>query len=315
MSRRMIGLLILGSVLVGGLAYSSRSIGQGPAVKSPPNGADSEPARKAILGNVRAYMEAFNRRDAKAILELFADDCTITEVDGTRVRGLKELKAELDETFADEPDTRISVAVDTLTFPAPNVAIETGKVTYFPDGKTAASEAEYEVTHVQTGPKWLMSHARVFNRTVLSPYDRLRDLEWLVGDWIDEGEGSVLESSYRWDTNKAFLLQTFTLRIKGQKALTGVQRIGWDPLSKQIKAWIFDSEGGFGDSLWSSVDDGWVIKINGVRIDGTVVTATNELKQVAKDRLRLESVDRIVGEERKPNFTTFAVRKPPAAQD
>ena len=314
MTRRMIGLLILGSVLVGGLAYSSRSIGQGPT-KSPPNGVDTEPAKKAILGNVRAYMDAFNRRDAKAILELFADDCTITEVDGTKVHGLKELKAELDETFADEPDTRISVAVDTLTFPAPNVAIETGKVTYYPDGKIAASEAEYEVTHVQSGAKWLMSHARVFNRTVLSPYDRLRDLEWLVGDWVDEGEGSVLESSYRWDTNKAFLLQKFTLRIKGQPALTGVQRIGWDPLSKQIKAWIFDSEGGYGESMWSSVDDGWVIKINGVRTDGTVVTATNELRQVAKDRLRLDSADRIVGEERMPNFTTFAVRKPPAARD
>ena len=63
------------------------------------------------------------------------------------------------------------------------------------------------------------------------------------------------------------------------------------------------------------IDDGWVIKISGVRSDGKIVTATNELRRVAKDRLRIESVDRIVGEERMPSFTAFAVRKPPAPQN
>ena len=84
-------------------------------------------------------------------MALFTEDCTITELDGTRVRGVKELAKELDETFADEPDTRISVGVESLTFITPDVANETGTVTYYPDGKTAASEADYEVIHVRIG--------------------------------------------------------------------------------------------------------------------------------------------------------------------
>ena len=168
------------------------------------------------------------------------------------------------------------------------------------------------MTHVRTNGKWLMSHVRVFDRTVLSPYDRLRELEWLVGDWVNEGRtGSILQTSYRWDENKAFLLQDFTLRVNDQKALTGTQRIGWDPLSKQIKSWVFDSEGGYGESQWSEVGDRWVIRVKGVRLDGKTVTATNSIQQLGKDRFRYESADRIVGEELQPNFTTIAVRRPP----
>jgi len=264
---------------------------------------------------VRSYMEAYNRQDIKAILALFAEDCDLMENDGTRIHGLKELVEELKDSFEDEPNARISVEVDSLTFVTPNVAIEVGKTAFYPDGKTLTAEAEYQATHVKKNDKWLMTHVRGYNRKVLSPFDRLRDLEWLVGDWVDESDDSVIESSYRWDANKVFLLQDFTVRIKGQKALTGTQRIGWDPLSKQIKAWVFDSEGGYGESLWSEVGDSWIIKLKGVRQDGKVVTATNEITHVAKDRLKFESVDRIVGEERMPNVTAFAVRKSPAPKN
>jgi hypothetical protein len=134
-----------------------------------------------------------------------------------------------------------------LTLVTPDVAIETGETEYYPDGETLTAEADYQVTHVKAGKRWLMKDVRVFNRKVLSPYDQLRNLEWLVGEWVDKGNESIIESRYRWAANKAFLLQDFTVRINGQKALTGTQRIGWDPLSKQIKAWIFDSEGGYGE--------------------------------------------------------------------
>ena len=122
----VLGLLVLGA------AYSGRTSGQGaaqPAGKAPvagtivPESKEMTEARKEILANVRSYMEAFNRRDAKAILALFTDKCTITELDGTRVNGIKELpRPELKDTFADEPKTQVSVDVDALMFVTPDVA-------------------------------------------------------------------------------------------------------------------------------------------------------------------------------------------------
>jgi uncharacterized protein (TIGR02246 family) len=283
---------------------------QEPAAKAAGN-QESDAAKQAVMANVRTFTEAFNRRDVPAILKLFAKDCELTESDGTTVRGLKELEEELKETFEDDPDAKISVSVDSLQQVAPDVIIEEGKTEFFPDGKTLTAETDYQATHVKKGDRWLMTRVRSFNREVLHPYDLLRELEWLVGDWIDESSDSLVESSYQWDDNKTFLLQKFSIRVNGQRILSGTQRIGRDPLSKQIKSWVFDSEGGYAESLWSNVDDSWVIKGKGVRADGKVVTVTNQLTQLGKDRMSFESVDRIVGEERMPNLAVIVVRKPP----
>jgi len=281
-----------------------------PVAKAAAN-QNTDAAKEAVLANVRIFTEAFNRRDVPALLKLFAEDCELTEADGTTVNGLKELEDELTSTFEAEPKARISVGVDLLRVVAPNVIVEEGKTTYYPDGATLTAETEYQATHVKQGDRWVMSRVRGFNRVVLSPYDQLRELEWLVGDWVDESPDSLVEASYRWDDNKAFLLQDFSIRVKGQKVLQGTQRIGWDPLSKQIKAWVFDSEGGHAQSLWSFVDGSWVIQAKGVRNDGKVVTVTNQLTQLGRDRFSLESADRIVGDERMPNMSVIVVRKPP----
>ena len=50
----------------------------------------------------------------------------------------------------------------------------------------------------------------------------------------------------------------FVIHVQGKPVMNVTQRIGWDPLTKQIKSWVFDSDGGYGDALldpqWQSVD-------------------------------------------------------------
>ena len=315
-------LVLAGALLLGPPRDRCEAQIEGPIAASsalqPPAAQPSAPivseGEQAVLANVQAFTAAFNRRDVAAILKLFADDCELTEHDGAKVRGLDELEAELKDIFEVDHKAQISTRVDSLRSLTPDVIVETGKTTFFPDGTTLTAETEYEATHVKKNDRWLMTQVRSFNRVVLSPYDQLRELEWLVGDWIDESSDSLVEASYRWDANKAFLLQDFSVRVKGQKVLTGTQRIGRDPLTKQIKAWVFDSEGGYAESLWSNVDGAWVIKAKGVRSDGKVVTVTNQLTPLGKDRMIFESVDRRVGEERMPDVSVIVVRKPPQAR-
>jgi uncharacterized protein (TIGR02246 family) len=267
-----------------------------------------------ILANAKQYVEAYNRQDVKGILALCTEDCVFTDKDGNVIRGQKELEKEFKEDFEDNPKARISLKLDSIRMLTPDVALEQGKMVYFPDGQIATVETKYEVTHVKKGNRWLMAMGRSYDVDVLTPYEYLRDLDWLIGDWIDEGADSVVEISYRWTDNKAFLLQEFTVRANGKKVLNGSQRIGWDPLSKQIKAWIFDSEGGHGESYWSNVDDSWVIQMRAVRLDGKVATATNRITRIGTDRMAYQSVDRIVGEEAQPNLAVTIVRKPPESK-
>ena len=66
--------------------------------------------------------------------------------------------------------------------------------------------------------------------------------------------------------------------------MTVNQRIGWDPLTKQIKSWVFDSEGGYGDALWTRKGNQWVIKSTGVLPDGRTASATHVLTASALTR-------------------------------
>ncbi|MCI0740396.1 MAG: SgcJ/EcaC family oxidoreductase [Gemmataceae bacterium] len=305
-------------ILLGGTLFSLAVIRWGAAEPSPQDPAlkpeiaqKADPEREAILENAKAFMEAYNRQDVKALMPLFTKDCEITELDGTVLRGRKEIEEALTDFFKENPQARISLSLDTVRRLNDTAAIEDGTSVFFPDGKTATTQSHYQVVHIKQDGRWLMANARTYNQESLTPYEHLRDLEWLIGDWIDESPDAIVETSYRWAENKTFLLQEFTVRVKGRSTLKGSARIGWDPLAKHIRSWIFDSEGGFGEGHWSLVDDTWVIKAKGVSDDGKVVTTTNHLTQVSRDRMNFVSVDRIVGDERIPGLAAAVVRKPP----
>src|SRR5262245_60524836 len=65
------------------VAMQDKEVKKGPT-KAPPG----------VFENAKAYMEAYNRHDVKALLGLFTDDCVIIEVDGDTINGLKELEAD-----------------------------------------------------------------------------------------------------------------------------------------------------------------------------------------------------------------------------
>ena len=89
------------------------------------------------------------------------------------------------------------------------------------------------------------------------------------------------------------------------------QRIGWDPVANCIRSWVFDSEGGFGQSVWTRDGDTWIIKATGVRPDGKTGSATNLLVRAGKDAYVWRSTDRIVGDEVRAPIEVKVVRKPP----
>ena len=89
------------------------------------------------------------------------------------------------------------------------------------------------------------------------------------------------------------------------------QRIGWDPLTKRFKAWVFDSEGGYGESLWTPTEAGWIIKATSVNSDGSTASATNYVEPTGLDHYLFRSVDRVVGDELLPPVEVQIVRQPP----
>lgn len=128
-----------------------------------------------------------------------------------------------------------------------------------------------------------------------SHYNELKQLEWLVGDWadIDPAQDTDIAYNVRWDGNKNFLNQFFYVKKAGKEDLYGNQLIGWDPSIKQIRSWIFDSDGGFGHSVWYLGDNNtWYSTVSFIKPDGGKVSATHVYTKVDNDTYTFASVSR-----------------------
>jgi len=281
--------------------------------QQPETGSDPalSPDEQQIRKGVEAFVEQYNAHNADAIAAMFSADARMVFRDGTEVNGRDEIKATFAETFTDRPKTAISVVVDSIRFLTRDVAVEEGSTTMFPDGETLTSRDHYTVLHLRKDGQWQMQSVRVFEEESLSAYGELAPLEWLIGEWIDEGKDEDVFAKFSWAENKSFLLEEFQVVRSGEVVLKGSQRIGWDPQTKQIRSWTFDSAGGFGEGMWTSVGDEWICKAKGVQPDGTTASATRRLTRADQDRVIWTSIDRLLGDEELPDLAVTMVRKPP----
>jgi len=271
---------------------------------------------KAIAALVASFTKAFNAGDAAAAAAAtYAEDALVVDEEGERTEGRAAVRDRLAASFDDSPGSTIAIKVDNLRFLGPDTALEEGRTTITPAGAGGVPEvSRFTVVYVKHDGRWLQSAVRDEVTRELSTHDRLKELEWLVGEWINESQDAVVNTTCKWADNGNFLIREFTMKTHGQPVMSGTQRIGWDPVRGQFKTWIFDTEGGFGEGYFSRKGDGWVVKAEGVRQDGKHASVTNILKRLGKDRASWQSVDRTLGGVAMPGIDEFTlVRKPPEA--
>jgi uncharacterized protein (TIGR02246 family) len=263
--------------------------------------------------SIDAFTKAFQKGDATSIAALFAEDGEAIDAEGGAIQGRQSLEEHYAARFASGSGEKIATTVESIKFLAPGVARAAGVTSVTPPDGGSPLVGRFVSTHIKRDGVWLAASVRELPDTDLSHYERLQELEWLIGDWVEESADAVVRTSIAWTDDKNFLLRTFDVRVQGKPALTGTQRIGWDPLTKQIKSWVFDSQGGYGDGLWMRRGRQWVIKAYGVRRDGRTATATQVLTYVDKNRLRWKSLDRTLGSDIRDDIDEIVmVRQPPS---
>ncbi|MBC8114086.1 MAG: DUF4440 domain-containing protein, partial [Candidatus Saccharimonas sp.] len=202
--------------------------------------------------------------------------------------------------------------VESIRSIGPGLLVEDGTTTVTVSPDEPPERSRYAVVHIKQDGKWRMASVRDITSIAPSSGERLQQLAWLIGEWVDESPDAVVSSTYRWSDDGNFLLGEFSAKIGDRPVMAGSQRIGWDPLANQIRSWVFDSTGGYGEGLWSRDDDRWINKQRSVTSEGQVGTATNVVKMIDKDRWGWQSYDRVVGGELTPEIEqVIVVRKPP----
>jgi uncharacterized protein (TIGR02246 family) len=268
---------------------------------------------QALQSLARAYAQAYAAGDARALGALFTDDAEMIDENGERLRGRPMIENVFGSIFRARPGATITIVPASLRFLGPDVAQEEGQTLVKVVGDDRPSTRHYTVTYVKHGDRWRYSSVREEQEPTVSPHQRLQELEWLVGDWMDESPDSLVHVNCRWTEDGNFLLRDFTVRVQGKSVMTVNERIGWDAARRQIVSWVFDSEGGHGSGLWSRGTNQWVIKSSGVLPDGRTASATHVLTRLGPHSARWASIERTVGDRVVPDQAEYLmVRQPPS---
>jgi uncharacterized protein (TIGR02246 family) len=273
------------------------------------NSADEEAIRKTS----ETYTRAYGAGDAKAVAAHFTPDAEYVDEQGNLFQGRPAIEETLTAFFDENPGCQLEIEIDTIRFVGPDVAIEDGATTLIRPEGAAKDYSRYTAVHVKTAGKWLAASVRE-----QAPKDRrehrakLGQLEWLLGDWVDEDDDSIVEFTCQAVDSGNFLLRQFTVKIAGEEAMSGTQRIGWDPVSGKLRAWVFDSEGGYGEGAWHRDGDRWVLKTTGVTADGQTASNTSIYTFVNDHIMTWQAVDHeIAGVQFPDGEVVTIVRKPP----
>ncbi|WP_254053493.1 YybH family protein [Singulisphaera sp. GP187] len=286
-----------------------------PASASAPAAAPvSNPKEAAIREQVQAFAKAFNVHDVEALTELLTADAVVVEPSGSETRGQSDIGMMYAEELENVPGVKLECTIESIRFLTADVARVEG-MSRLSSGTGDANEfTRFSVLTILQEGKWRLAEIREYAAPGgdITPYERLKELEWMVGDWVDESGDNKVSSSIRWADNKSFLIRTYSIEIQGEKASSGTMFIGWDPQTTQIKSWVFSSEGGHGEGLWTrTAENQWIVKAQGTRHDGQPNSATQIHTILNKDVVKSSSIDRIIGGQLAPDIADVVmVRKP-----
>src|SRR5262249_58842567 len=89
----------------------------------------------------------------------------------------------------------------------------------------------------------------------------------------------------------------------------GTQWIGYDPLTKKIHSWTFETSGGFGEGAWSHDGKTWTVKTTAVLRDGVKASSTNVLTIVDGNTISLASKDRKLNGKEMPDLKEVQLKR------
>ena len=265
--------------------------------------AQSDEDRTKIESSVKSYVTAFNSGDAKALAAHWSPDGVyISRQTGEQTTGRNALEKEFAAAFKRSKSAKLEATTNSIEFISPNVALEQGTaVISRPDAKP--EKTSYRVVHVKRDGKWLIDRITEENQQKPAPsnYEHLKALDWMVGTWIDEEGGHIVKTHCQWSRNKNFLVRTFTASVEDRVSITGMQFVGWDASRKQIRSWVFDSDGGFAQGAWTKKGDRWLVTTRATLPTGKLASSTSVLRPTGKDSFSWQKVNRVVDGEILPD--------------
>lgn len=284
-------------------ATTQWALGQSTSAEQP---SDEAAIRAAIV----AYVEAFNERDVERLVSLWSPEGVyISRSTGEAIVGREAMAEEFAAILTSENPPKLAVTTESIEFISPNVALERGvaRVSYSPDDVV---ETRYRVVLLEEDGKWLID--RVSEDQMAGPnerHEKLKQLEWLLGDWVDEGDGFKVETSCKWTKNQNFMSRTYIVTVGDEIKSSGLQIIGWDAGKDQIVSWLFDSDGSVVTGTWLNSGDHWDVNSVASLADGSSGSYTSIFRPLNDGTCAWQKVNRVLDGELLPNLDEIVLTR------
>jgi uncharacterized protein (TIGR02246 family) len=245
---------------------------------------------------------------AKALAACFTPDGELVDETGRREAGRAAIAARAGAFFRARPGATLRSEEDSFRFVGAEAAEQEGTVVVLDREGAVISRSRYGILYVRHEGEWLMASVRdlAMPGGGLTPRERLGEIAWLEGTWVDEARRTVLEVA--WSEDGPWLLLTVT-HLDGERvAGRGKHRVGWDPLRRAIRSWSWDHTGGYADATWTRTAEGWRIQSRGVTRTGEFGTALHRLVPAGEKAFRWVVLEQAVGERSLPEGAALFVR-------
>lgn len=252
------------------------------ACKAQPSSSDA--ALNEVHTAAAAYADALHRGDAEALARAWTDRADYIDSAGNRHKPHVFVNEVTEQNKKYDPDTSSQKRPkNTIRLIAPNVAIEDGTIPFGRDEQGTPLEANFTAVWVKSGNQWKIDALREL--AIKSPKlnEHLKPLSWILGEWVGEaGNATVLVSAYPSEGGNQ-IIRKFAM-LGDNAEVTATEQIAWDPAKKQIRSWIFDSQDGRGEAVWTVTDTGYRITTSETTGDGQAASSTAILTREDDDR-------------------------------
>jgi len=282
--------IVLATTLILVFLGISFMIAQDKTDKAPNHEADKEAINQLVKDNIKA----FNDRDAAAIAANWTTEGEYIRNDGTPVRGRAEIQkgyADFFKTLKGKPT--LEVKVDDLRFTSADTAVSEVTLRLKNEAGDLISSSWRNTFLTKEGGQWKVCMVQEWDRDN-SLDDTLKDLEWLIGTWKMSTKDREVTTTYEWDDNKTFIRGKYAITEGGKVTESGTQMFGKDNADGGIRSWVFQSDGGFGDGLWTRDGKKWTVDFGGVTAAGKKLTANVIYVRVDANTFTWQSVDQTV---------------------
>ncbi|MEM8954282.1 MAG: SgcJ/EcaC family oxidoreductase [Verrucomicrobiota bacterium] len=295
-----------------GKSSSNSDLDSSKSADPPPTSATT--TAEMITATIAEYTSAYNDQDIDRLAVHWSEDSVVNTADGKSISGREAIVAALQEVFANSPEAKLIVSVDSIESTDTETASAMGWAFTSAAG-TQPVLAKYKADFQKGKNGWQLSAFTNENPSadpmpVPNPSDQMKPLAWLIGTWIDQATDSTITYYTTWGPGGKHLLRSFAEESADGIKNAGHEIIEWNEQDRSFTSLTFDASDTVTRAVWTPEGEStWTRSSTATLKNGKKATATQRIRKVDDNSYRFDIIDQTIDGKALPDAIEITVTR------